>query len=241
MSDPIAPRQLVFDVTALRPPPRSRRLIVGDSNQEAAELVRSWPHWPAPVMALAGPPGSGKSVLGEVWADRAGAERLHPSTLAWEGESPRPALLDMAGPEPWSAAAERGLFHRLNNALAGEADLLLVAREAPARWPVRLPDLRTRLAAIPLAVLEPPDDALLASVLAELFRQRDLVAGKGVIPYLVARIERSLAAAADAVAAIDHISLSRRLGVTVPVAAEALGIDGVLDAEPGPADDLTEE
>ena len=44
--------------------------LVGAANQRAIELVDRWPEWPAPVVLLAGPVGSGKSHVVEMWRDR---------------------------------------------------------------------------------------------------------------------------------------------------------------------------
>jgi chromosomal replication initiation ATPase DnaA len=41
-------------------------------------LIDSWPHWPSPVVILAGPPGSGKSHLAEIWREQAEATAINP-------------------------------------------------------------------------------------------------------------------------------------------------------------------
>ncbi|MEQ9529894.1 MAG: chromosomal replication initiator DnaA, partial [Parvibaculaceae bacterium] len=74
----------------------------------------------------------------------------------------------------------------------------------------------------PHVELGPPDDALLAGILVKLFADRQLRATPAVISYLASRIERSVAAAREAVAALDRASLSGKRPVTVPLAAEVL-------------------
>lgn len=37
--------------------------LVAGANREAAEWIARWPDWPAPGLALHGPPGCGKSHL----------------------------------------------------------------------------------------------------------------------------------------------------------------------------------
>lgn len=119
------------------------------------------------------------------------------------------------------AAGEETLFH-LCNLLAASGSLVVTGREAPARWPLRLPDLRSRLEATEVARLEPPDDALLAAVLVKLFADRQLPVGPGVIQYLVSRMDRSFAAAEALVAALDRAGLAGRRPVTARLAAEVL-------------------
>ena len=99
---------------------------------------------------------------------------------------------------------------------------MLSGREPPARWPVGLADLGSRLAATPVARLEPPDDALLGAVLVKLFADRQLAVAPDLVQYLVPRIERSFAAAEAVVAALDRAGLARRRPVTARLAAEVL-------------------
>jgi chromosomal replication initiation ATPase DnaA len=76
-----------------------------------------------------------------------------------------------------------------------EAHVLITARIAPAQWRVELPDLASRLRAMPVVELSAPDDALLRAVLVKLFADRQLVVDESLIAYLATRIERSFAGA----------------------------------------------
>ncbi len=104
---------------------------------------------------------------------------------------------------------------------------MVSGRSAPAFWPLRLPDLSSRLDAAPVATLEPPDDALLAAVLVKLFADRGIGVGPEVIRYLVARMDRSFEAAERLAIRLDRAGLARGRAVTIPLAAEVLaGRDG---------------
>ncbi len=95
--------------------------------------------------------GAGKSHLGAIWADIAGARRVAARDLA--GIAPADALatgallLEDAGPR----TSEVALFHLLNAAREEDAFLLLTAREAPVSWGVGLKDLASRLRALPVS------------------------------------------------------------------------------------------
>jgi chromosomal replication initiation ATPase DnaA len=117
--------------------------------------------------------------------------------------------------------AEEALFH-LYNRLAPHGRLLLTAPTAPRDWGLALPDLLSRLQAMPMARLEPPDDDLLAGVLVKLFADRQITAEARLIPYLLPRMERSIAAAQALVAALDARSLATHRPVTRALAAEVL-------------------
>lgn len=189
-----------------------RDFVVSPANAEAVRRLDAWPDWPGGVLALVGPAGSGKSHLAAIWAERAGA-------TAGPGLAGRaPLLLEDADREP----AGEALFHHLN-AAAETGGLLLTARTRPAAWTTPLPDLRSRLNALPVAELHEPDDAVLAGVLARLFAERSIRPPDDLIPYLVRRIERSVPDARSLVARLDDEAAALHRPVTRALAREVLG------------------
>jgi chromosomal replication initiation ATPase DnaA len=186
-------------------------------------LVEAWPDWPARAAALWGPEGSGKTHLAHIWAREAGADVLNPQTLTHETVAHLAAggrwLLDDAD----LAEDPVALFHLLNFVNQSSGALLVTGRQAPQTWSRGLPDLRSRLAALPGAALEEPDEPLLARVLLKLFTDRQLKVPEGLIPYLVVRMERSLSVAERLVAAIDELALQQKRKISVELGAEILG------------------
>src|SRR6185437_9841646 len=96
------------------------------------------------------------------------------------------------------------------------------AAQAPSAWPIALPDLASRLRALPAAGIAAPDDVLLAAVLIKHFADRQLRVEPGVIRYLIRRMERSFAAAAGLAGRLDRLALSEGGAVTVPLARRLL-------------------
>ena len=221
------PRQLVLDLAA-RPALGRSDFFVSPANALALAQIDAWPAWPGRRLAVAGPEGSGKTHLAHVWAARSqgrliGAEELPGLDLAAVPEDAAFAVEDADG--LFGAAAEEMLFHLCNH-LAARGSLLVTGREPPARWPLRLPDLASRLAVAPVARLELPDDDLLAAVLAKLFADRQLVVAPEVVRYLAVRIDRALAAAERVVAAIDRTGLAERRPVSLRLAGDVLAAGG---------------
>lgn len=202
--------------------------VVSESNAAAFAWVERWPDWPAPALCLYGPAGSGKSHLAALWRERsrAAAIRVEPledfTAVPTLTEGGRAFLLDELEVGP---SIERGLLHLYNVMADRSGHLLLVARRPPARWPVGLADLRSRLTAIPAVALRAPDDLLLKAVMAKLFADRQLAVTPEVLDYLAARIERSFAAVAATVAALDRESLALGRGVTMHRARELVERD----------------
>jgi chromosomal replication initiation ATPase DnaA len=226
MGLPDVPRQLVFELDPRENFARED-FLRGPGNAAGLDLVESWPNWPARTVALVGPEGSGKSHLAAIWAAAANSRRLVGASL---DEAAVPAalstgalVLERAGSGEPDDLDERAMFHLLNLAREQGAFLLITARTAPATWPIGLPDLASRLRALPVVALAGPDDTLLRAVLVKLFADRQLAVDDSLINFLVVRIERSFAAAQAIVADLDREALRRRRPVTRALAGEILG------------------
>src|SRR6185436_6501323 len=110
-------RQLTFDL-ALPPPTYAREdFVVSNGNREALAWIDRWPDWPAPALALSGPPGSGKTHLGRIWAARAAAALRRGEDFAASNVADLTALSE-AHPavliDDSERAPDRALFHLYN-------------------------------------------------------------------------------------------------------------------------------
>lgn len=211
--------------------------LVAPCNAEAHAWLLAWGNWPGPASILYGPPGSGKTHLAHLFAHAGNARLISAHELDVEAP-PRllaevPALVVEDCDRP--GLDETALFHLINLAKESGRRLLLTGRGAPALWPVSLPDLRSRLLAMPAMSIGAPDDSLLAAVLVKLFADRQLRIGEEVVTYLLGRMERSFAACARLVERLDHAALAGRRAVTVPLARRVLdGEDGNESGTEGP-------
>jgi len=194
--------------------------LVAPCNQAAVAWLDRWPDWPAPGLAVHGPAGCGKTHLAHVFQARAGARLLTAENLPCAAApqllaGARAAILDGSPP-----LDEPALLHLYNHLAEAGGHLLIVAREAPARWQLSLRDLASRLSALPAVGIDPPDDRLMEAVLIKLFADRQLAVAPEVVTYLAARVERSFETLRRLVDEIDRESLARRRAVTLPLARE---------------------
>ena len=217
--------QLALDL-GHRPAMGMADFLVAESNQAAVGWLDRWPDWPGAALAIHGSRGCGKSHLTRVWAARSGAVLLDAEALDRIDltmlPAGRPAVAVDDADRIAGAVAEETLLHLCNLVAERDGFLLLTGLAAPARWPLSLPDLTSRLKAMPAVAVGDPDDPLLAAVLVKLFADRQLAVGEEVVAYLLPRMERSFAAARRLVAAIDDASLAQRRPVTVPLARTVL-------------------
>ncbi len=202
---------------------------VSQSNLAATEALDAWPDWRGGALVLVGPPGSGKTHLATIWARRVNAQVLSPNGPEPEGLE-RPILVDDADDRLEGEA----LFHLLNVAARHGAGLLMTARTPPTQWPAELPDLRSRLNALPVAELEEPDDAVLTAMLAKFFRERNIRPSDELLAYLLRRIERSAVHARQVVARLDEAADVAHRPVSRALARQVLED---MDQEEGGRDD----
>jgi chromosomal replication initiation ATPase DnaA len=195
--------------------------VEGPSNTAALSLIDRWPDWPSCVMALIGPQGSGKSHLATIWSEQSGARFVSMRTLDRE-RLPSVLATGALVVEDFAEGAfdEAVLFHLLNLAQQEGAYLLLTARNAPAGWTIGLPDLASRLRAIPAVTSSAPDDPLLRAVMIKLFADRQLAVDETLIAYLLTRMERSFPAARQVVDNLDREAMRQKRPVNRALAAE---------------------
>jgi chromosomal replication initiation ATPase DnaA len=186
--------------------------LVSDSNAQAVRQLEHWATWAVMAGLLVGPRKSGRSLLARIFAAKTGG-----------------TMIDDA-----ERAGEADIFHAWNRAQAEHKPLLIVADAPPPEWSVRLPDLRSRLAATPVLRIDPPDDALVELLLARFLERRMIAAKPELIAWLGKRVERSHLALVRVVDALEAEVLQRRnLRLSIPTARATLRAAGLLVESPG--------
>lgn len=196
---------------------------LSDANRLAYDWVMRWPGWDSPTMAISGPPACGKTHLASIWAQKAGAAILPPSAVTGApaelfAESDALAI-DGDWPE---TPDETALFHLLNYVRNEGKSLLLTHREPPARWPVALPDLASRLKALPHVAILPADDELLRILIMKQCADRQLSISPDIVAYILKHADRSAQAASSLIARLDSASLQQGRTITLPFVSKIL-------------------
>lgn len=220
MAGRVQPRQLAFALPHAESLSRDN-FLEGPSNAQALTLIEHWPDWPSRVMMIVGPEACGKSHLASIWAGLSGARSVaaHALRAAEVPGALATGALVVEHLEP-GAFDERALFHLLNLAREDEAFVLMTGRVAPVAFEVTLRDVGSRLRALPVVTMMPPDDQLFRALIVKFCADRQVSVDESVVSFLAARIERSSVAAREAVAMLDAEALRLRRPITRALAAE---------------------
>ncbi len=222
MTGSVQPRQLAFALPHAESLTRDN-FLEGPANEAGLTLIESWPDWPNRIMLLVGEEGSGKSHLAAIWAELSGARSTsaHALTPASVPAALTTGALVVEDLKP-ADFDERALFHLMNLAREDAAFVLVTSRLPPSAFEIELRDLRSRLRAVPVVALSPPDDNLFRALIVKFCADRQLTVDEAVVGYLANRIERSYAAARQAVELLDTEALRLGRPVTRALAAELL-------------------
>lgn len=200
--------------------------IPGEANSEALAWMQRWPDWPYSIILLHGPARSGKTHLAHLYATRTGATFIDPARI---GKAPADQIL--TGNHAWvldglEGVDEAGLAQLINHARARGDYLLITAHHSAHQHPFKLPDLASRMKALPAVALGSPDEALLSGVLAKSFADLQLRIAPEVLSYAINQLERSYEAVAKFASVMDELSLTRGRAITIPLVKEALANSG---------------
>lgn len=193
--------------------------LVSEANRIAVTHLERWRDWPLSVSVLTGPPRSGRSTLARLFAAMSGGE-----------------VIDEA-----EGADEHRLFHAWNAAQTARRPLLMVGSTAPASWTVALPDLRSRLAAVPHVAIGEPDEVLARALIQRHFERAGAAHAPDVPDWLVRRVERTYGGIAEVTRLLDREALSSGRKISIPMAKSVLQSAAFLPiVPPDPSNDQRE-
>ncbi len=221
--------QLTFDLVH-RSALSREDFLIAPANQQAVAWIDKWPDWPSQSLAISGPPGSGKTHLAHVYMAKSGAHLIDGSQINQINvrdlvETNPTLVIDNAEAvvsEDGADIHEENLFHILNLLKETGHHAVLCSITPPARWKVKLADLKSRLNALTHVAIADPDESLLAAVMVKQFADRQLRIDHGVIDYILPRMERSFRCVHHIVTAIDALALREHRNITIPLIRQVL-------------------
>ena len=213
---------------------RFAEYVGGENAAAVAALECSLADAAAPWVFLAGPEGSGKTHLLIAACQGAGERTAQYLPLARLGDAVEDALLALDAhdvvciDDVHAIAGRRGaeiaLFDAYNRARANGATFAFAARQAPARLPLELPDLASRLSSCTQFVLRPLGEDARRAVVRARADQRGFELDDAVLEFLFRRYPRDLGAMLELLDRLDRESLAAQRRITVPFLRRIMGL-----------------
>jgi chromosomal replication initiation ATPase DnaA len=188
--------------------------VVSVCNMEAFRVITHPELWLGGVVMIIGDEGSGKSHLGRIFANRCDAVYADPS-LGLLGLPEKDFIVEDID----KSCDEIALFHLLNHARTHGLKVLMTMGSYPR---FKISDLQSRINAAHKVLIKRPTDDLLKIILIKRFSDLQLRVGQEVLDYIFTRSRRSFGYIKRLVAAIDHLSLTQKREITVPLVREVL-------------------
>lgn len=204
--------------------------LVTPCNREAFAWIEKWPDWPSFGLILTGPAGSGKTHLLNLWREKNHAQLLTKTELKARDIQTLTAetkiiAFDNGDEISGDDVAEERFFHLYNHLKSIQGSLLLTLTQGAGQMGFVLPDLRSRLLALPAAALAQPDDQLIEALIVKQFRDRQIALDAGVVSYLAPRIKRDAASIRALVDQLDRAALAAGRKISIGLARKILEDD----------------
>ena len=195
------PRQLLLPFGD-EPTAPAAAFVEAPSNAAALAWLGRVGDWPDRRLAIWGDEGCGKTHLIRSWATRHGADaRAGMSLRGLPNRLPPGGLaIDDADAVP----DQETLLHWLNAARDAAVPVLLTGRVPPSAYPVRLPDLTSRLRAITAVGIGLAEDDLLRELLARMLAEHQWRLDEDFQQWLLPRLPRTPAQLREMVARLDR-------------------------------------
>ncbi len=216
--------------------------IVSSSNEEAYSwVVRGVENFIHPFLNIYGAPKCGKTHLAHIWARKCHAGFFNDSEfekMDVEEISARASNLVFIAKSTnflSNHEDEDKLFHLLNLLKENYQHMLIISEIPVSKWQVNLPDLSSRLKAIPTVLLGTPDEELLYGVLIKRFMDKGIMVSPEVARYILSRSARTFQDISNIVEHIDSAALQQKRDITIPFIKtifDVLSCSDRLDTQP---------
>ncbi len=196
---------------------------ISECNKMAVNLLEDWKNWPNLKHVLSGPPASGKTHLGRIWAKQANASYTDARSLKIKNIdkiATTALVIDNISELNSQKDLEGSLFHLHNILQERELPFLLIGTGSPQFWKISLSDLRSRIEGTRNAQIGELDDKLFPLIMAKLFADRQMYPSPDVFEYLSRRIDRSFLSIYSIVEKIDRVSIEKKRPITRSLVAK---------------------
>lgn len=205
--------------------------MVTRCNETAYKAVKIWPYWQHFALNIYGPQSSGKSHLAHLWVDRIQKSAARPMQIPiLQAENINMKNINKLSNEYaylvieniTAKINEEAFFHLYNFYNAPDRFILMTSKSPLTKLQIKLPDLQSRLNAVPSVEILQPDDEMLTVLIAKLFNDRQIIINQEILDYILKHTERSFDFISRLIEEIDGLSWTYSRAVTIPLVREAI-------------------
>ena len=217
-------------------PMRFEDMVITPSNQAAIGIVRQPDKWPTPVFCITGPLRCGLTTILQAWCEEMDGTYLTAAELPKLKSAEANALAGgrVAVDDADKVAANEKLLSFINRTGEQGGRLLLAASTSPSQWPVTSADLKSRLNSMPIAEIQPPDEAMLTGRVQAAAARHFLRLEPEVISYLAPRLDLTYEAIEAFAEKLSHGVTTTGRAPSVPLAKEVLEAMGLAAPDEAP-------
>ena len=182
---------------------------VSPSNQEAYDLINSWPKWIKRTVNIFGPSGSGKSHLTSILKNKTSSLQIEANALNdeifFKFKTKETLIIENLDRK----VSEKLLFSLWNIALQDNKYLLITSKKPINSVKFKLRDLTSRVTSSLIIGINLPSDDLISVILAKNFSDKQIKVEKKHIDYIIKRIDRSYEKISQFILTLDKYSLKK--------------------------------
>ena len=195
---------------------------VSPSNQEAYDLINSWPKWIKRIINIFGPSGSGKSHLVSILKGKTLCLQIDSNELNekifLKFKTNEALIIENLNEK----ISEKLLFSLWNIALQDNKYLLITSIKPISSYKFKLTDLISRVKSSLAIGIDLPGDDLISVILAKNFSDKQIKVEKKHIDYIVKRIDRSYEKISQFILTLDKYSLKKGSPFSLKLIKEVL-------------------
>ncbi len=192
------------------------------SNENAFNLVNSWPDWNKKILNISGEKFSGKSHLANIF-------KLKSKAFLVKGDEinnsifKRLKLYESIIIDDFENCKEEEILYSIFNLIDQDSKYMLINSLKPINEiKFNLSDLTSRSKNCIYVEIENPDDELLFAIILKNFSDRQIKIEKKIINFIISRIDRSYRKIDEFIYKIDELSLKKKKPINLKTIKEIL-------------------